>query len=81
MTVPSSGMLTWKSDSSSSRKASNSSSARSTSSISSTGGVVAADRGEQRPLEQVALGEDVLLDRVGVSLAPSRALMASSWRW
>ena len=36
--VPSSGMLTWKSDSSSSRNASNSSSARSTSSISSTGG-------------------------------------------
>ena len=30
----------------------------------------AADGGEQRPLEQIALGEDVLLDRVGVSPAP-----------
>ena len=28
--------------------------------------LLAPDRGEQRPLEQVALGEDVLLDRVGV---------------
>ena len=64
--VPSSGMLTWKSDRSSSRKASNSSSARSTSSISSTGGIDAADGGEQRALEQIALGEDVLLDLVGV---------------
>ena len=36
--VPISGIVTWKSESSSSRKASNSSSARSTSSISSTGG-------------------------------------------
>jgi len=35
-TVPISGMLIWKSDSTSSRNASNSSSARSTSSISST---------------------------------------------
>ena len=37
--VPSSGIETWKSDSSSSRNASNSSSARSISSISSTGGL------------------------------------------
>ena len=59
-------MLTWKSERSSSRNASNSSSARSTSSISSTGGLGAADRRQQRALEQVALGEDVLLDRVGV---------------
>ena len=46
--VPSSGIETWKSDSSSSRNASNSSSARSISSISSTGGVarrMAASRG------------------------------------
>ena len=40
----------------------------------------AAYGGEQRPLEQIALGEDVLLDTVGV-LDPSRVLMASSWRW
>jgi hypothetical protein len=37
LTVPSSGIETWKSDSTSSRKASNSSSARSISSMSSTG--------------------------------------------
>ena len=60
--VPNSGIVTWKSDSSSSRNASNSSSARSTSSTSSTGGVFAPDRGEQRPLEQIVLGEDLRLD-------------------
>ena len=48
LTVPSSGIETWKSDSSSSRNASNSSSARSISSISSTGGLsrrIAASNG------------------------------------
>ena len=65
LTVPNSGIVTWKSESSSSRKASNSSSARSTSSISSTGGVFAPDRGEQRALEQIVLGEDMRLDRLG----------------
>ncbi len=61
--VPSSGIDIWKSDRSSSRYASKASSARSTSSISSTGGLVAGDRLEQRPLEQIALREDVLLLR------------------
>ena len=69
MIVPSSGIDTWKSDSSSSRNASNSSSARSISSISSTGGFVAADRRQQRPLQQIFFREDLVLDRVGVLAA------------
>jgi hypothetical protein len=32
--------------------------------------LLAPDRGEQRALEQVALGEDVLLDRVGILAGP-----------
>ena len=59
--VPISGMVTWKSESTSSRNASNSSSARSTSSISSTGERVLRDRLQQRPLEQERLGEDLAL--------------------
>ena len=80
VTVPSSGMVTWKSDSSFEQER-----------LELLVGAVdlvdqqhrrvgAADGGEQRPLEQIVLREDVLLDRVGVA-RPSRALMARSWRW
>ena len=67
--VPSSGIETWKSDSSSSRNASNSSSARSISSISSTGGCVAPDRRQQRPLQQIFFRKDLVLDGVGIVAA------------
>jgi hypothetical protein len=40
----------------------------------------AADGGEERAFEQVALREDVLFDFAAAS-PPSRALMARSWRW
>ena len=56
-TVPNSGIVTWKSESSSSRNASNSSSARSISSMSSTGGTRhrVLDRLQQRPpLQELA---------------------------
>ena len=33
----------------------------------------AADRGEQRPLQQILLGEDLLLDRVGILRRRPRA--------
>ena len=67
MNVPSSGTVTWKSDSTSSRKASNSSSARSTSSISRTGGgpsdgAMARSSG---PLHEEALVVELVLERVG----------------
>ena len=54
--VPSSGMVTWKSASTSSRNASNASSVRSSSSISSTGAPagVGLQRLQQRPLDQEA---------------------------
>ena len=38
------------------------------------------DRREQRPLEQIVLGEDLRLDLGALAPAPSRALIASSWR-
>ena len=42
--------------------------------------LVAADRGQQRPLEQVFLREDLVLDRVGIARRDG-AWIASSWRW
>ena len=58
--VPSSGIVTWKSDSSSSRYPSNSSSARSISSMSSTGGRSRGlERAQQRPLDEKVLGEQL----------------------
>ena len=68
--VPSSGMLTWKSDSSSSRNASNSSSALSISSISRTTVRGDDDRAQQRTLEQVVAREQMLGD-----LFPAQPLM------
>ena len=62
--VPSSGMLIWKSDSSSSRKASNSSSDLSISSISSTTLRGDGDRLEQRPFEQILARKDVLRELI-----------------
>ena len=59
--VPSSGTLTWKSLSTSSRKASNSASARSISSISSTVGLSLQDRAEQRARQQEAHREEDIL--------------------
>ena len=59
--VPISGIVIWKSESTSSRNASNSSSARSISSISSTTGIVRVDRLEQRAPDQEALAEELLL--------------------
>ena len=56
--VPSSGTLTWKSLSTSSRKASNSASARSISSMSRTVGCLAQNGLEQRALEQKTHGEE-----------------------
>ena len=81
LTVPSSGIDIWKSERSSSRYASNASSARSTSSISSTGGVWHADRVEQWPLQQIALGEDVLLLRGDAALVLLEQLDRGSCRW
>ena len=59
--VPISGIVIWKSESTSSRKASNSSSARSISSIRSTTGSGALDRLEQRPADQELGPEELLL--------------------
>ena len=69
--VPSSGIVTWKSESASSRNASNGSSVRSSSSISRTGGPsgLRLHRLEQRPADQEALGEELLGQRVPVGLA------------
>ena len=64
-------MVTWKSASTSSRNASNASSVRSSSSISSTGAPagVGLERLQQRPLDQEALGEHVVLEPLAVVLA------------
>ena len=59
--VPSSGIVIWKSESTSSRNASNSSSARSISSISSTTGSSGVDRLEQRPADEELRAEELLL--------------------
>ena len=69
--VPSSGIVTWKSESASSRNASNGSSVRSSSSMSRTGGpaVLRLHRLEQRPADEVALGEELLGERVPVGRA------------
>ena len=69
--VPSSGTVTWKSESSSSRNASSSWSARSTSSISRTGDALVGgvDRLQERPLEQELLAEEVAAGRLGVDAA------------
>jgi hypothetical protein len=65
--VPSSGIVTWKSDSASSRKASKGSSVRSSSSISSTGAPPAgAHRLQQRAADQEALREELWLQRLAV---------------
>ena len=72
--VPSSGTVTWKSDSTSSSRPSISMSALSVSSMSSTVGFGAPDRGQQRPREQELLAEDVVLVRV-----PVRAARAGAW--
>ena len=61
--VPSSGIVIWKSDSTSSRNASNSSSARSISSMSSTTGSSRLDRLEQRPADEELRAEELLLGR------------------
>ena len=68
LTVPSSGIVTWKSESTSSRKASKASSVRSSSSIRRTGapGRVGLERLQERPLHQVAFREQVALQRVAV---------------
>jgi hypothetical protein len=65
------GIVTWKSASTSSRNASKASSVRSSSSISSTGApsVVGLQRLQQRPLDQEALGEDVVLEPLAVRFA------------
>ena len=75
-TVPSSGMVIWKSDSTSSRKASNGSSARSSSSISSTGGTAArrVDRLQQRALDQEAVARTARAP----SVVAARRLRASA---
>ena len=62
--VPSSGTVTWKSLSTSSRNASNSWSALSISSISSTTRARRGDGAQQRALEEVVAREDVVLDVV-----------------
>ena len=69
--VPSSGIVTWKSDSTSSRYASNGSSARSSSSISSTGATPSSrlQRLQQRPLQQESRGEDVVRELARVDAA------------
>ena len=59
--VPSSGIVTWNSASTSSRNASNASSARSTSSMSSTGGRSSVIAIEQRPFQQELFAEDLRL--------------------
>ena len=77
LTVPSSGMETWKSDSSSSRKASNSSSARSISSISSTGGLarlMAASSGRSSRYFSEKIWSSI------ASAWPRCASIASNWR-
>jgi hypothetical protein len=74
--VPISGIVTWKSDSASSRKASNGSSVRSTSSISRTGGPPScgSHRLQQRAADQVVVGEKLRLQRgaVAAPLSPRR---------
>ena len=69
-TVPSSGMVSWFSARTSSRKASNGSSARSSSSISSTGERGLRQRLQQRPLDQHA--------RARRGSAPRRSRAAAS---
>ena len=61
-------MVTWKSDSASSRNASKGSSVRSSSSISSTGApaLLRRHRLEQRPADQELLGEQLLGQRLAV---------------
>jgi hypothetical protein len=59
--VPISGMVIWKSERTSSRKASNSSSARSISSMSRTTGPVGVDRVEQRAADEELGAEELLL--------------------
>ena len=73
--VPSSGMETCQSDSTSSNNASVSTSMRSISSMSSTTGSAARMADSKRPREQELLGEDVLLDGVPVD-GPSVGLDA-----
>ena len=69
--VPTSGTVTWLSASTSSRNASNASSARSSSSIRRIGraGDVGLKRLQDRPLDQEAVGEDVLRQRLAVDVA------------
>ena len=69
--VPSSGTVTWLSASTSSRNASNASSARSSSSIRRIGGAgdIRLQRLQDRPLDQEAVGEDVLRQRLAVDVA------------
>ena len=77
--VPSSGIETWKSDSSSSKNASNSSSARSISSISSTGGVarrIAASSGRSS-----RYFSEKIWSSMASALSPRCAWIASNWRW
>jgi hypothetical protein len=79
VTVPNSGIETWKSARTSSSSASNSSSARSTSSIRAPA-ACPADGGQQRPFQQYSSEK---IER-SISLASwpevSRALMESSCR-
>ena len=79
--VPSSGIVTLASPSSSSRNASKSSSARSISSISSTAGPRAGmlERAQQRAADQVVGAEQVLLAQRRAA-ATSASRMLSSWR-
>ena len=71
LTVPISGIVTWKSASTSSRNASNASSVRSSSSISSTGAParIGLERLQQRPLDQEAVGEHIVLQPLAVGIA------------
>ena len=77
-TVPSSGMVIWKSESTSSRKASNGSSVRSSlvDEQHRRAGQVGLERLEERAGAQEALGEEVLLD----ALAVDAAWLASAMR-
>ena len=79
-TVPSSGTVTWKSASTSSRNASKASSVRSISSINRTGAArwIGLERLQQWPLDQKAFGKHVVLD--ARHDRPRLRLLPAEWR-